>query len=492
MFSYDKLSFSNLTAAPAVERVVEFSPSGMDAAAVARVLSLAADGKAVSAEAGDGYAEVAGRVNFRLVYVNRDGEASGADYNADFSLRVEGDFVLGDSVAADVTVLEADVAAGDALTFSAVISVRAACVRREEINALTDAEQCYKTTKPLVLPVLVAAKTVSVPVTDEAEAGEVDRVVLCDGQATVTSANADGGKAVVEGTVTASVSYVEDGRLETVRFEIPFTEEIIADGAEEGDRVSASAYVRNCKIVLAGVTGANIIRFEGDVAVRVLVSRLAETEVVDDLFMLTNETEITRETVKYRVFGGQNYISEKVAGTAPLGERPDALNVVAVPYARCTVARTESTDAGVTVEGVLTADVVYRDENGLNSVRAEVPFSFEKAGNFGGGLSASCVVERVSAKVRRGTEVDVDAAVGITLVSSEEGEAAYISEVVAGAEKEQNTAAISLYIAQEGDTMWELCKALTATPDEIMGQNPALTVPLKEGERVVYFRALGL
>ena len=64
--------------------------------------------------------------------------------------------------------------------------------------------------------------------------------------------------------------------------------------------------------------------------------------------------------------------------------------------------------------------------------------------------------------------------------------------MVAGAEKEQNTAAISLYIAQEGDTMWELCKALTATPDEIMGQNPALTVPLKEGERVVYFRALGL
>ena len=64
--------------------------------------------------------------------------------------------------------------------------------------------------------------------------------------------------------------------------------------------------------------------------------------------------------------------------------------------------------------------------------------------------------------------------------------------MVAGAEKEPNTEAISLYIAQEGDTRWELCKALTATPDEIMGQNPALTVPLKEGERVVYFRALGL
>ena len=492
MFSYEKLSFSNLTAAPAVERVVEFSPSGMDAAAIVRVLSLAADGKAVSAEAGDGYAEVSGRVNFRLVYVNRDGEAAGADYNADFSLRVEGEFSLGDSVTADVTVLEADVAAGDALTFSAVIAVRAGSIKREEINALTDAEQCYKTTETLSLPVLAAAKTVSVPVSDEAEAGEVDRVVLCDGQAVVSEAVADDGKVTVVGTVNAAVSYVEDGRLETVRFEIPFTEEITADGAEEGDRVSAVAVVRNCKIVLAGVTGANIVRFEGDIALRVSVVRMSGTDVVNDLFMLTNETEITRGTAKYRVFCGQNYISEKVTGTAPLGERPDAQSVVAVPYARCTVARTERTETGVTVEGVLTADVVYRDENGLNSVRAEVPFSFDRTGDFGENLHAVCSVESVGAKARRGTDIDIDATVGISLSSYCEGETAYISEVVAGAEKEQNTAAISLYIAQEGDTMWELCKALTATPDEIMGQNPALTVPLKEGERVVYFRALGL
>ena len=145
MFSYRKASFSNLVCAPPVERAVEFSPPGMDAASVARVLTLAADGKTVSAEAGDGFAEVAGRVNFRLVYTDREGRPSGADYNADFSLRVEGDIRATDSVQAWVTVLEADVAAGDELTLSAVIEVRAAAVRREEAEMLTDAERCYKT-----------------------------------------------------------------------------------------------------------------------------------------------------------------------------------------------------------------------------------------------------------------------------------------------------------------------------------------------------------
>ena len=102
------------------------------------------------------------------------------------------------------------------------------------------------------------------------------------------------------------------------------------------------------------------------------------------------------------------------------------------------------------------------------------------------------MVESVSAKFKKGVGFEVDAVAGMTVYCSKRGGATYISSVEAGAEKEQNTAAVSLYIAREGDTMWELCKEFTATPDEIMAQNPALTLPLAEGERVVYFRTLSL
>mgnify|MGYP002895369124 FL=1 len=65
-----------------------------------------------------------------------------------------------------------------------------------------------------------------------------------------------------------------------------------------------------------------------------------------------------------------------------------------------------------------------------------------------------------------------------------------MSSVEVGEEKEQNTSALSLYIASEGDEMWDVCKALTATPEDIMKQNPALSAPLSEGDRVIYFRSL--
>ena len=491
MFSYRKASFSNLVFAPPVERAVEFSPPGMDAASVARVLTLAADGKTVSAEAGDGFAEVAGRVNFRLVYTDREGRPAGADYNADFSLRVEGDIRATDSVQAWVTVLEADVAAGDELTLSAVIEVRTVAVRREEAEMLTDAERCYKTTQLVALPVLVAARSTTFSLTDETEAGEVDKVVLADAQTEVVSARAETGKMIVEGKVIAAVTYVEDGVAETARFDIPFTEEIAAEGVCEGDEILATAAVKNGKVVLAGVTGANIVRYECGVTVRAQAFRTEESEIVSDLFMLTNETVIEREEVSFTEFTGMRRLTERITGVAA-EENISSAVVEAVPYARCTAARTECTEDGLVVEGVLTADIVYRGEDGQGSVRAEVPFSLTAEGGSDGSACAECVVESVSAKFKKGVGFEVDAVAGMTVYCSKRGGATYISSVEAGAEKEQNTAAVSLYIAREGDTMWELCKEFTATPDEIMAQNPALTLPLAEGERVVYFRALSL
>lgn len=489
MFKYEKFNASSIVSAPSVERVVEFSPSGLDAGDVARVLSLAVDGRVLSAEAGDGYAAVSGRVNFRLVYQTRDGAPKGVDYNADFSLKAEGAFSSEDSVNAEVSVVEADVKTADGVVLTAMISVRAYAVRRTEEECLVDAEQCYKTQESVTLPSLVAVRSAVVSVSDEADAGDVDSVLLSDSQAIVTSASAGNGTVKVEGKVRVAVTYSEDEEIRIREMTIPFAEEISADGAEEGDKVCASVSVRTSKLVLAGVPGANIIRFEGDVAVRLNVIRCRTADVIADMFMLTNEVELRRENRKFTYFGGMKYSSESISGTAPLEGRAPAEAVVAIPYARCYAAKAEVTEGGALVEGVLTADIIYRSENGIESVRAEVPYSVEIDGEFGADCDAVCFVESIKAKARRG-ELDIEAEVGLLLCCRECCDAEYISEVTVGEEKERNDSALSLYIVSEGDEMWDVCKALTATPDDIMKQNPTIELPLTPGDRLVYFRTL--
>ena len=153
MFDFEKLSMARFYVAPTAEKVIEFSPQGIDAENILKVLSLSVDAKCESAEAYDGYAEISGRANFRLIYLDKESVARGVDYNADFTARVDGEFVSDDNLSVNLNVAEAEVDAN--LTLSAVVEITVLAIKREEIEALIAAEDCYVTKKILTLPSFV-------------------------------------------------------------------------------------------------------------------------------------------------------------------------------------------------------------------------------------------------------------------------------------------------------------------------------------------------
>lgn len=491
MFKFDKILLSKETAAPSVERVVEFSPPGVDIENISKILSLAVDGKCVSATAYDGYAEIEGRVNFKLLYLNVESAPKGVDYNADFTVKIEGDFMPDTVLRCDVDVVEADVEADETLKLSAVIDVSACGVTTSEIEALSDAEKCFKTNSKVCLPSFVCSKAVAVPVEDEFQAGDVNTVLLLDTACIVKKAEAGEGSVSVDALCFATVTYTDNGQITSKTLEIPISEEIIADGAMPGDNVYADAFIKGGKIVLTGVANDNIVRFEADAVIKLHVFRCAETEVIADMFMLTNEITLEKDSISASFFMRENYFTERVSGTAMLSDnRAAARDIVAIPYSRCYTAKAETGEDGLTVEGVINADIIYNDENGYNSVRAEIPFSIMIAGEFDGTVKVKCAVEQISARVKRDREIEVNVLLGLAVYGYSTVSAEYVSSVTLGEEKEQNKSALSLYIASEGDDMWDVCKALTATPEEVLYQNPALETPFTGGEKIVFFRAL--
>lgn len=99
-------------------------------------------------------------------------------------------------------------------------------------------------------------------------------------------------------------------------------------------------------------------------------------------------------------------------------------------------------------------------------------------------------VQQISAQLRREREIDVDMQLAVAVSGFSPVQFSYISAVELGDEKAQNRSGISLYIARGGDSLLDLCKSLTAMPEEILAQNPTLEFPLSEGERIVFFRSL--
>jgi hypothetical protein len=50
--------------------------------------------------------------------------------------------------------------------------------------------------------------------------------------------------------------------------------------------------------------------------------------------------------------------------------------------------------------------------------------------------------------------------------------------------------AFSLYIPQEGDTLWNVCKALKVSPQVITEQNPQVEYPLVGNEKIIVYRQI--
>ncbi len=491
MFDFEKLSMARFYVAPTIEKVIEFSPQGIDAENILKVLSLSVDAKCESAEAYDGYAEISCRANFRLIYLDKESVARGVDYNADFTARVDGEFSAGDNLSVTLNVAEAEVNVN--LTLSAVVEITVLAIKREEIEALIAAEDCYVTKKILTLPSFVGTKTTTAEFFDDySVGGEIESVLGVNASVAIKEATAKEDGAEIKSIVSARVAYVKDGEILRHDFEIPLEDDINFEGMREGDELKISAQIKNAKIILQGVTGDNIIRVEGEVYFKIDAVRCTEYEVITDVFMLSNETAPIKQTISARCPVGTVYQEESVSGIALLGDnRPPAEKVVALPYARCYTVKTQANEDGdIIAEGVVNTDIIYLDENGYNSVRAEIPFALNLGRAEDVEYVAKCSVVSADAKVRKEREFEINLTLCVCLAKYAETQGEYIASVELGEERVKNSSALSLYIAGNGEEMLDVCKALYAMPDEILAQNPDLSFPLKEGDHIVFFRTL--
>ena len=78
----------------------------------------------------------------------------------------------------------------------------------------------------------------------------------------------------------------------------------------------------------------------------------------------------------------------------------------------------------------------------------------------------------------------------VTVRGVQSKEISIIYDVELGAEKEENDFAVSLYIAKEGETLWEVAKALNTDEITLAEQNADVGLPLKGGEKILLYKYL--
>ncbi len=494
-FQYEKIVSSTLKQIATTNKVVEFVAPGVDSQSVAKVLTLVCDARTVSAEALQDEVSYLGRVNFKLLYLDTEGETKNLDYFADFTDSIKAQVKAGSMLVGTINVLESDVASAGELKLSAVVEVSLLAVQRSEDNCLVDtAQDCYNEKKEINVPSLVGIKTLDIDISDEKSVNcDIDKVLLVDSYVNINETRASDGMVFVGGTFVVLLTYFANDDIASLRYIIPFTEEALFDGLEMGDKIVAYPEVKNTRVVLSGVEGDNVLRVEGLLGVKLIAFTKRSHSVVKDVFMLTNELATSEQEHSFSNLEKVEFLKDKLIASAMLNDTvPAVRDIVGVVSAKNCVANSICSEGQVTIEGVVSANIIYTDENGFNSISAELPYSldFSQDSVENVEIRTSGIVQDISARVKRDREIEVTAFLEFTTESWSESKETMLKDVEVGAEKEVNRSAVSVFIATENDTIWDVAKALSATPKSILEQNPTLDECLKDGVKVVYFRQL--
>ncbi|MEG1613506.1 MAG: DUF3794 domain-containing protein [Clostridia bacterium] len=477
------------------EVAVETFISDAESGGASKVLSVLADGKLMSLEQMSDEARVSGRVNFKIVYLDSEGALKGLDYFADFTENVPIDTLSG-KLFGKIVVIDTDTALNGGIKLSAVVEITLFSVCSKEVKCLvTASDEFYAERGKLTTQNYVCNVGGTFSIDDDYDTKrDISKILLFDITSCVSDVNAGMGNVLVNGMVVANVTYLSNENVFSTPFNIKFSEELEKAELCMGQLISGESIIKSSRVVLTGVEGSNVIRVEAEVEIQLRVYAENQCEMVTDIFSVDSELVEKFDNFICDEYNGMKYFSDKLTGAVSLSPDMSAVReVVSVLAGRNTVAQAVSGSGSIDIEGVMTASILYRDENGLNSAEVEIPYSFpfaDESATPTQALSAYGAVLSMTAKTKRDREIEVSADVSFKVEKFGRRESRYIAEITEGETKESSKSAVSLYIAEEGETMWTAAKALSARPDVLREQNPELSEPFNSGDKIIFYRQI--
>lgn len=312
-------------------------------------------------------------------------------------------------------------------------------------------------------------------------------VLVPASSAHVTACNLKTGAVEVEGEIYLSLLAVRDNAPVCLDRIIPFKCEVACDDAI----LSRSAYCRaeiesanvNCKVNedsgKCDVTFNATLSFTGHFFEEEEASFVCDAFAEDCNLKLESATECVLLDTDVK-----NY-TERVQGACAAKAKLDytcAFLAAALPTAEY-----ERTKSGI--DGAVTATLLYEQGGEVRATEVSLPFSIALAGLSENCANVSVAVLGMSLRQRSEGECEGEAVLKISAVDGEKKCVTYLTGATAGEPKKCSDAAISVYVTEAGDGLWETAKKLNCPPETIEKSNPELTFPLSGKERIVIFRA---
>lgn len=215
-------------------------------------------------------------------------------------------------------------------------------------------------------------------------------------------------------------------------------------------------------------------------------------ELVDDMYSCTNELSLSfaeREFNNGIVFdSGENYITGEIS----INEKESAIDtIVSNTNINTEIVNSYLKDGTVVVEGIITSQLVYIDENREYLLKnTEIPFILDTKiqKEFFESKKVEISVTDCKSKAKRGTIVEFEYSINICVVNYSASKTKFIDNFTLGKSLDFSKYDYQIYLTHQNESLWELAKRICITPDELCSYNKNLPTVMTGNEKVIVKR----
>lgn len=315
---------------------------------------------------------------------------------------------------------------------------------------------------------------------------------------TPTNVTAQQDVAIVEGKLYSSVLYEtienEETKIKQLTDVFVVKYDLALSGLSTNDTLDLSFLIDPSKEKISSdcEDDGNVITISNTICVCGVATKVISIDVVDDLYSLTNDLELSSSSRDYTKSVQTHCLTENVAVEIALNNSEPAIDeVVSNLNIVAEITNTYIKNEQLFIEGIVTSNLNYVDENKIYQQKpTEMPFIINTKINL---TSLPCVHSKVTVcdckiKVKRGTIIDLEYLLGVSVCLYEKETKEIIDNVIIGKPLNFSNYDYQIFLARENETMWEICKRIKTTPDELNKYNKNLPLVFAGKEKVIIKR----
>lgn len=471
---------------------------------ILKILQVDAVSAITSKTPSDGGVRIEGNVNYNILYIpeTEAGGLKSITAQQSFSCMTAGAELSENAISdvrCEVERVEFDMINSRKLSLRAAVLIEYKIWENKEVTLCVGvddegAEAIYQTISPnspelFAEHCFVVRDRLEIP-TGRAPIGEILKMDIDVGEEEIKAIT---GRAVVKGSVSISALYSDsEGKINSLRGEIPFTELAEMAELEEDAECSVEYRVCDCGFEAGGDDDGDMryINFDISLAAAVHSSKKEEVRIVKDCFCPGSHTDTLYEecelfeavsTAKHRYT-----VKEAAAPDKKLPQISSIYNVVARP----SIISATPKKGRVLLEGKLELYILYITDNAqlpIYSIKKEVPTELSiDAEECCEGLlcEAELKAENVSFNLNMAQEAEIRCILSAEARLCRKTKINMISDCVPT--EEEKDCEIVIYFVQPGDTLWDIAKGYAVSVADIAKYNGLSEErALVPGERLV-------